>query len=186
MDSQIIDILAIPGSLRRCSVNRAALRAAARPRGGGVVVRIDSRMRMLPHFDPDLERDPPEEVVRFREACERAAAILIAVPEYAFGIPGAFKNALDWTVGAGSLSGKPVTVLSVAPPHRGAHVRAALERVLAAIDADAVFRSIPVAESDRDTAGRIVNQCVTAQLGGVVAELADRARTRFASSNSMR
>ena len=48
--------------------------------------------------------------------------VLLAVPEYAFGIPGAFKNALDWTVGSGSLYRKPVTVVDVAPPGRGADV----------------------------------------------------------------
>ena len=53
--------------------------------------------------------------------------MLLAVPEYAFGIPGSFKNALDWTVGGGSLYRKPVAVLSVAPPGRGEQVRQALE-----------------------------------------------------------
>ena len=65
-------------------------------------------------------------MLRFREACEAAAGVLLAVPEYAFGIPGAFKNALDWTVGSASLYLKPITVLKVSPPGRGASVRSAL------------------------------------------------------------
>jgi NAD(P)H-dependent FMN reductase len=138
-------ILAISGSLRRSSLNSAALRAAARAAvRSGVGVRIDESLRTLPPFDPDLESRPPEEVRRFRAACERADAVLLAVPEYAFGIPGAFKNALDWTVGSGSLYRKPVSVLSVAPQGRGADVRRALERVLTALDCDVDYHSVPV------------------------------------------
>jgi chromate reductase, NAD(P)H dehydrogenase (quinone) len=177
-----VQILAIPGSLRRDSVNHAALRAAATAgRGDGVGVTIDSLARTLPLFDPDLEADPPSTVVRFRVALEHAGGILMAVPEYAFGIPGAFKNALDWTVGAGSLTRKPVTVLSVAAPHRGTQVRIALENVLTAIDADAVFRAIPVTASDLDAGRRIASEPVIASLRDVVAELAARASESIAA-----
>src|SRR5512146_831386 len=113
-------ILAISGSLRRNSLNSAALRAVARSAAGsGIALAIDDSTRALPHFSPDLEADPPDAVQRFREACEGADAVLLAVPEYAFGIPGAFKNALDWTVGSGSIYRKPVALLSVAPRGRG-------------------------------------------------------------------
>src|SRR5512140_2229629 len=103
-------ILAISGSLKSSSTNSAVLRAAAvaAARRGGLVV-IDHSARDLPHFDPDLEADPPEVVSRFRAACEAAAGVLLSVPDYAFGIPGSFKNALDWTVGSGSLYGKQTT-----------------------------------------------------------------------------
>ena len=74
----------------------------------------------------------------------RAEAVLLAVPEYAFGIPGAFKNALDWTVGSGSLYRKRVAVLSVAPSGRGTHVRRALELVLTALDCDVSWHHVPI------------------------------------------
>jgi chromate reductase len=108
-------ILAISGSLRRRSLNSAALRVAAQaaPRSG-CAVGIDESARTLPRFDPDLESHPPHAAQRFREVCEGADAVLLAVPEYAFGIPGAFKNALDWTVGSGALHRKPVALLGVA------------------------------------------------------------------------
>ena len=107
---------------------------------------IDDSVRRLPHFDPDLEAAAPEEVLRFRAACEVAEGLLIAVPEYAFGIPGAFKNALDWTVGSGSLYRKPVAVLDVAPPGRGEQARQALDRVLEALDADFAHYAVPVSQ----------------------------------------
>src|SRR5262245_35885591 len=117
-------ILAISGSLRRDSVNGAALRAAASAAARDrIPLTISDAVRELPPFDPDLEASPPLVVVRFRAACEAAAGVLFAVPEYAFGIPGAFKNALDWTVGSGSLYRKHVALLNVAPPGRGARAR---------------------------------------------------------------
>jgi hypothetical protein len=64
-------ILAISGSLRRSSVNSAVLRAAASARDGTLVAG-DDFVRRLPHFDPDLEAEPPEAVLRFRAACEGA------------------------------------------------------------------------------------------------------------------
>ena len=170
-------ILAISGSLKRGSVNSAALQAAAAAAAwDGIVVSIDDSVRALPHFDPDLEAEPPRSVLRFRAACEDAAGVLLAVPEYAFGIPGAFKNALDWTVGAGSLYRKPVTVLSVAPQGRGARVRDALAAVLTALDADVAFHSVPVASADRDERGEIARATVVDELLSVVTELAARAR----------
>ena len=166
-------IVAISGSLRASSVNSAALRAvAAWADERGIHVRIDDHLRRLPHFDPDREAEVPAAVREFRRVLARAEAVLLAVPEYAFGIPGAFKNALDWTVGSGTLDGKHVAVLSVAPPGRGADVRHALERVLTAINARASFHSVPVSTSDRDPAGEIRDAELVEALGGVVETLA--------------
>jgi NAD(P)H-dependent FMN reductase len=136
-------ILAVSGSLRRESLNSTALRAAARAAArSGVEVVIDTSSSVLPPFSPDLEAEPPEAVLRFRRACEDAEAFLFAVPEYAFGIPGAFKNALDWTVGSGSLYRKPVALLSVAPAGRGARVRQALDAVFTALDCDVTHYAV--------------------------------------------
>ena len=170
-------ILAISGSLRRSSINGAVLRAAAEAAArDGIRVTLDDSVRKLPHFDPDLEDAPPEVVVRFRATCERAAGVVFAVPEYAFGIPGAFKNALDWTVGSGSLYRKPVAVLSVAPPGRGAHVHEALRLVLRALDADVGHHRVPVAGSDLAVHGEVGDPRILGELAGIVRALAHRAR----------
>ena len=169
-------ILAISGSLRRASVNSAALRAAATAAArAGLVATVDDTVRELPHFDPDLEAAPPEAVLRFRAVCDAAAGVLLSVPEYAFGIPGAFKNALDWTVGSTCLYRKPVTVLDVAPPGRGESLRTALGLVLMALNADVVFSSIPVTGNDRDADGEIIGQAIIEQLQEIVVELDTRA-----------
>lgn len=169
-------ILAISGSLRRSSVNSAALRAAASAAArAGIAVTIADSVRELPHFDPDLAEAPPETVLRFLSVCETASGLLLAVPEYAFGIPGAFKNALDWTVGSGSLDRKPVTVLDVAPPGRGANVRLSLGLVLQAVGADVAYRALPVSAGDRDSDGDVTNPVIIEGLQAVVAELESRA-----------
>jgi chromate reductase len=178
-------ILAISGSLKDSSVNSAALRAAAAAgTRDGTLVTIDSSVGELPHFDPDLDSCVPEEVLRFRAACESSAGVLLSVPEYAFGIPGAFKNALDWTVASSSLYEKPVTLLNVAPAGRGAHVLEALDLVLAALAADVVHRSVPVLPGDRDEHGEICNPSIIDELRAAVAELAHRASVTGASRES--
>jgi chromate reductase, NAD(P)H dehydrogenase (quinone) len=174
-------ILALSGSLNPRSINSAVLRSAATAAAReGIVVTVDDSVRGLPHFDPALEGAPPEAVARFRAAFETAAGVLLAVPEYAFGIPGAFKNALDWTVGSGSLYRKPVAVLSVAPPGRGMHVRQALRLVLRALDADDDYHWVPVARSDLRPDGVVDDPRILAELERVVRDLALRAGTASA------
>jgi NAD(P)H-dependent FMN reductase len=68
-----------------------------------------------------------------RALLERADGVLIATPEYAFGIPGALKNAFDWMVGSGHFYEKRVAILSAAPTvERGVHARNDVERTMGA------------------------------------------------------
>jgi len=72
----------------------------------------------LPHFNPDLDAEgsePPSAVRELRELLIAADAILISSPEYAHGVPGSFKNALDWLVSTGDLVDKPVAVINASP-----------------------------------------------------------------------
>jgi chromate reductase len=168
-------ILAISGSLRRGSVNSAAIRAAARAGAReGIAVTVSDAVRQLPHFDPDREGAPPEPVLGFRATCAAASGVLLAVPEYAHGIPGAFKNAIDWAVGDVCLNYKPIGVLGVAPPGRGAHVRRALDDVLSALDADVAHYEVPVGRDDRNADGEIQTPRVLTALAAVVVDFAAR------------
>ena len=58
----------------------------------------------------------------------RPEAVLICSPEYAHGVSGTLKNALDWLVGSGELVGKPVAVLNLSP--RATHAHASLIETL--------------------------------------------------------
>src|SRR5437764_1175741 len=100
----MVRILAISGSLRAVSSNTALLRAAAALAPEGVEVELYGGLGDLPHFNPDLD-DPdhkdrePAAVTDLRARVRSADGLLIAAPEYAHGVPGAMKNALDWLVG---------------------------------------------------------------------------------------
>jgi NAD(P)H-dependent FMN reductase len=113
-------VLCLCGSLRRVSANRAALEAARALAPASLRLEIYPGMGALPLFSPDAEVDPlPQAVLALREAIGRADALLVACPEYAHGIPGAFKNLLDWLVGALEFPGKPVLLLNTSA--RGSH-----------------------------------------------------------------
>jgi NAD(P)H-dependent FMN reductase len=90
----------------------------------------------LPWFNPDDERDPlPAPVAALREAVGTSDALLIACPEYAHGVPGAFKNALDWLVGSLEFPGKPVAMINASG--RGSHhAQDALVEILRTMSAD--------------------------------------------------
>lgn len=67
----------------------------------------------LPHFNPDLEGREAESVLEWRRQLRDADGVLIACPEYAHGLPGAFKNALDWVVASGEFVNKPVALVNL-------------------------------------------------------------------------
>jgi chromate reductase len=111
-------IVALNGSLRKSSSNAALLRAVTRVAPDGVEVVTYTGIADLPHFNPDLDAEgdaPPAPVRELRELLIGADAIVISCPEYAHGVPGAFKNLLDWLVSTGELVGKPVALLNASP-----------------------------------------------------------------------
>lgn len=110
-------ILTLCGSLRAKSSNRAILQAFARLAPEPFAVTPSEHLTALPHFNPDLDRDdlpPPPAVADFRRALAAADALVLSTPEYAHGLPGAFKNALDWLVSDPAFADKPVAILHVA------------------------------------------------------------------------
>jgi chromate reductase len=67
----------------------------------------------LPYFNPEVDTDaPPASVKDLREQLKLADGVIICTPEYAMGVPGVLKNALDWIVSSGEFMGKPVAVIS--------------------------------------------------------------------------
>ncbi|MGO9452064.1 MAG: NADPH-dependent FMN reductase [Candidatus Binataceae bacterium] len=106
-------ILAISGSLGCKSSNTELLRAAQRLCGGDAEVVIYEGLRDIAPFDPDLEEDAaPQPVKDFRASIRSADGVLISSPEYAHGVSGVLKNALDWTVLTGDLYEKPAAVFN--------------------------------------------------------------------------
>jgi len=116
-----VNVLALPGSLRAASINAALCRAAARLAPPGQRITVWGDLGLLPLFNPDFEDAPPHAVARFRAAIGGADALLIASPEYAHGISGAMKNALDWLVSYEAFVAKPVAVINSSARARHAH-----------------------------------------------------------------
>jgi chromate reductase len=128
-------VLCLCGSLRRVSSNSSALEAAYRLAPSTLELLLYRGLGELPLFNPDLDIDPPPPAVSvLREAVASADVLLIACPEYAHGVPGAFKNLLDWLVGAPDFPGKPVLLLNTAA--RGSwHAQEALAEILSTMSA---------------------------------------------------
>jgi len=115
---QPVRILAISGSLRSGSSNSLLLQAASSLASPDAEVTIYDGIDRLPFFNPDLDGDEvPAPVETFRSALRSADALLISSPEYAHGVPGVMKNALDWLVGStqGEIVEKPVALINASP-----------------------------------------------------------------------
>jgi chromate reductase len=139
-DPAVWRLLAISGSLRAGSSNTQLLRTASAVAPKDMSVVIYSALALLPHFNPDLEQGPEiSAVADFRLQLRKSHAVLISSPEYAHGVPGVLKNALDWIVGTGELYGKPVAILNASP--RGTHAQAALTETLSVMGAKLVSKA---------------------------------------------
>lgn len=127
-------ILALSGSLRAASANTALLRVAARLAPAGIAIALYRDVAALPAFNPDEDCEPlPEAAAKLRQEVGAADGLILAVPEYAHGLPGAFKNALDWLVGSTEFPGKPIMLINAAP--RAFHAQASLREILATMSA---------------------------------------------------
>jgi chromate reductase len=125
----VIRVLAISGSLRLASSNSALVNAAATLAPVGVQVSVYRGLAGIPPFNPDLDTDePPQAVVEFRAAVGASDAILISSPEYAHGVSGVLKNALDWLVGSGELIDTPIALINASS--RATHAQASLQETL--------------------------------------------------------
>jgi chromate reductase, NAD(P)H dehydrogenase (quinone) len=148
----VITLLAMSGSLRAASSNAALLEAARLLAPPGVAIENYRGLGNLPHFNPDLDREPlPPAVIDLRRQIGAADGLLISCPEYARGIPGAFKNALDWLVSGFEMPGKPVALFNASP--RASEAQAALRLVLRTIAArlvDDASLTLPLLAKDMD------------------------------------
>lgn len=111
----MIRILAISGSLRARSSNTTVLLAAGMLAPEGVSISLYDGLARLPHFNPDDEAAAGPAVREFQARLRESDAVLISSPEYAHGVPGVLKNALDWIVGSGELVDKPVALINASP-----------------------------------------------------------------------
>jgi chromate reductase, NAD(P)H dehydrogenase (quinone) len=174
-------VVALSGSLRSSSSNTAVLRAAAAVAPEGMEVTVFEDVGGLPHFSPDLDTDaPPVAVRRFRALLAPAEGIVVSTPEYAHGLPGSFKNALDWLVSSGELYGKPVLVVN-ASSGGGEWAQASLTQVLTVMDAKVLTEStvaLPLARKKLSDQGHLADPETTRALTRGLEALAAAIRAR--------
>lgn len=153
-----IHILGISGSLRADSTNTIILKTLGGTLPSDLTFEIFEGLDEIAHFSPGLPDTEP--VTRFKAAIAKADAVVFCTPEYAFGVPGTLKNALDWTVGTGDLNDKPVSAISASPLNSGGNnALASLLLTLTALGTkknDASALSIPNVKG-KITEGRVTD-----------------------------
>lgn len=168
-------ILGISGSLRAASINNTLLAAAALCCPPVVTFSLYEGVGALPAFNPDLD-DPariPPAAAAWRRQVAGAAGLVISSPEYAHGIPGSLKNALDWLVGDSDFAGTPVALWNASPG--SLHAPAQLREVLMTMSAtlvDAACLTLPLKGVKLDAAGIAAHPDFGPALSGALAVLA--------------
>jgi chromate reductase, NAD(P)H dehydrogenase (quinone) len=155
-------LLAISGSLKSTSTNTALTRALLNLDPENWEIILYQGLGDLPHFNPEIDTEtPPAAVEEFRSLIRTADAVFICTPEYAFGVPGSLKNALDWTVSSGELVEKPVAAISASPSYSGGDkAHASLLLTLSALSAqipDEAKFSVPAIIKKLNAAGDLTD-----------------------------
>ena len=155
-----IHILIISGSLRQDSSNQKIINQLTTIVPKNIEFNIYNDMGKLPHFDGE---EGNKHVDKWRKQIQEADGVLICTPEYAFGIPGSLKNALDWTVSSGDFYEKPVALITASSVGDKGH--AALLNVLTAITAKMNYDTkllVPFIRSKFNEKGELNAETLTA------------------------
>lgn len=136
--SPVLHLTGLAGSLRAASVNRVLLEAAGILCAPSLTIDIFDGVGGLPQFNPDLDHEGllPDSAAAWRAQVAGSDGLLIACPVYAGGLPGAFKNALDWLVGEPAFAGTCVAVFGASD--RSKAIVDQLRRVLTMMSANIV------------------------------------------------
>ena len=169
-NNEPITLLAISGSLRPNSSNHAVLNIVRDIIGDRANFVQFEGLADIPAFDDNP--NPAKAVTDFRNLLSEADGVLICSPEYAFGIPGTLKNAIDWTVSSGELVNKPLVLITAATGGKKAH--AAWLLIFSALSAnipDGNKLHLPYIRSKLDQNGQVKSPQVLNDIENVVDSL---------------
>jgi chromate reductase, NAD(P)H dehydrogenase (quinone) len=178
--ASVYNVVGFAGSLRRGSYNRALLRAAtelAPPALHIVIHDLDG----IPLYNGDVEAaGAPSSVVQLREAIRQADGLLIATPEYNYGVPGVLKNTIDWLSRPprdSALNGKVAAVMGASPGMMGtARAQSQLRQAFVFTNTYALLQPevlVGHAHEKFDGDGRLVHQATRDFLATFLQRLAD-------------
>lgn len=196
MKTKTRKILAIPGSLRRESLNRKLLYAARDVAPATLDVRIEDDLGALPLFNEDIESDLLHDsaVSALRGRVEESDALLIATPEYNQSMPGVLKNAIDGlsrpAPNRDVLAGKPVVVVGATAGRWGTRLaQAALRQTLFATES-LVLVAPPLylagADAAFDSSGELRDERTRASIAQLMMFLSQIELARAARTNESR
>lgn len=171
-------ILGICGSLRAASMNRMLLRAAQEVVPSGTTIDL-AELLGIPVFNEDVEaKGDPEPVRALKDRIRKADAVLIATPEYSWGVPGVLKNALDWVsrpTGESTLKQKPVALMGVSSGFWGTtRAQLQLRQTLTYLDALALpspWVYVPQGKDKFDASGALTDERTRQSVKDLVAAL---------------
>lgn len=127
-------VLAISGSTRQNSTNHSLIRAISYLSKNELDISVYNDISKLPQFNPDTDNENVvNEVTDFREQLDNSDGVIICTPEYAYGVPGTLKNAIDWTISSSQFPHKPTMLITASTDGRYGHQ--ALMETLKAIEA---------------------------------------------------
>ncbi len=174
--------LGISGSLRRQSLNTAALRACIKLVSAGDTLSL-ADISAIPLYNEEIrEQGLPAPVMTLRDQILKADAILIATPEYNYSIPGVLKNAIDWASRPPSqpFEGKPIALISASPGgFGGARAQYHLRQVFIYLNGLILNRPeamISAAHTKFDAQGELIDSATADQLRAVLTGLAEWTR----------
>ncbi len=172
-----LKVLGVCGSLRKASLNMAALKACAELMPAGMTLQIAS-IGDIPLYNQDVfDAGIPQPARRHYDEIAAADGVLIATPEYNFSLPAPLKNAIDWVSKMDNqpYQDKPVAVFSASRgPMGGARVQYDLRRILTQLWGHVLPRPevfIGNAQSKLDAQGRITDEATRKFLGELLVGL---------------
>ncbi|CAD5250509.1 NAD(P)H-dependent FMN reductase [Imperialibacter sp. EC-SDR9] len=179
MKSKTVKVLAISGSINPGATAGRLLQAIERLAGPGFQFAIFESLGGIPHFNPQQsDTITDKHVLHWRNLWKQADAVIICTPEYAFGMPGVLKDALDWLVGSGEVYHKPLAALSYSPSMMGGEN--ALSTLLLTLKAqnadfdDSTTSTIPAIRQRFSLEGEITDPTLSTLLTKVLESLANK------------
>lgn len=163
-------ILIVPGSLRKNSTSFKLIGAITSNFPAGYMLKVFEGTGQLPHFNDADEPSPA--IVSWRKTIADSDAVIFITPEYAYGVPGTLKNALDWIVASGEMVNKPTLLITAATGGEYAHKSLlATLGALTAHPAAGCDLLISFIRSKLDALGNIIDPQLELKLGEVVQAL---------------
>ena len=171
MDRKPLFLYALCGSQRLASTNLMLLEALRDNAPLGITIEISDLIGNLPVFNPDREGENTPDIVEQLAAKVRAAdGVIVACPEYAHGMPGGFKNALDWLVSREEVPFKPAMIAHAS--HRGDLVLDQLNDVLRTMSfnlvSEAFLRVVLLGKTEEERRASLADAVVQGKLRGIL------------------